>query len=152
MSIKYSLKTKNIGLGIYDKRVSNPLFQEYLSQKRRNKNGWQPTLSQNAKRKTATKNKNGVGGYCKCKCNCECGSPFYIWAKSRISRFTKMTLVQGFEIFQHENRPNETLYIDNNDKSVYTIILRFPCFELEHIGYFDETGNTIIPCSDDEED
>ena len=54
----------------------------------------------------------------------------------------------GFQSFQHKSRPNESLYLENSDQSVYTR----KGDDLEHIGYFDEASNTIIPPSDDELD
>ena len=55
---------------------------------------------------------------------------------------------EGFQSFQHKSRPNESLYLENSDQSVYTR----KGDDLEHIGYFDEATNTIIPPSDDELD
>ena len=55
-------------------------------------------------------------------------------------------LPEGFQKFQHMSRPNEALYLENSDQSVYTR----KGDDLEHIGYFDEATNTIIPPSDDE--
>ena len=55
---------------------------------------------------------------------------------------------EGFQSFQHESRPNESLYLEISDQSVYTR----KGDDLEHIGYFDEASNTIIPPSDDELD
>ncbi len=55
-------------------------------------------------------------------------------------------LPEGFKQFQHKSRPNESLYLESNDQSVYTR----KGDDLEHIGYFDEASDTIIPPSDDE--
>ena len=55
-------------------------------------------------------------------------------------------LPEDIKPFQHKSRPNDSLYIENSDQSVY--IRKGD--DLEHIGYFDKASDTIIPPSDDE--
>ena len=56
-------------------------------------------------------------------------------------------LPEGFEMFQHESRPNETLYKDDSDD-----VFAMSCGELQHIAHYDSASNNLLPLSDSDSD
>ena len=52
-------------------------------------------------------------------------------------------LPEGFEMFKHESRPNETLYKDDSDD-----VFAMSGGELQHIAHYDSASNNLLPLSD----
>ena len=56
-------------------------------------------------------------------------------------------LPEGFEIFQHQSRPNETLYKDDSDD-----VFAKSGGELQHIAHYDSASNNLLQLSDSDSD
>jgi hypothetical protein len=56
-------------------------------------------------------------------------------------------LPDGFEIFQHNSRPNETLYKDDSDD-----VFAMSSGVLQHIAHYDSASNNLLPLSDSDSD
>ena len=56
-------------------------------------------------------------------------------------------LPEGFEIFKHESRPNETLFKDDSDD-----VFAMSASELQHIAHYDSASNNLLPLSDSDSD